>query len=162
MDRRDLTGIRVAFGTSYSRISNNVGENKTAVFVLKDLPAFLCLILNEFNLSLPRLRSRPKFSSDQTFQTKNISDQTFQTKIHPDQTFQAQFTSEQTFQTQKVSDQTFQTRGILIRPSSDHGPDSNSGQSGQIIYDQTEVRLKPVLTRLKRAGNSLIRKRSYL
>ena len=42
---------------------------------------------------LPRLRSRLKLSSDQTFQTEIISDQTFQTEIHPDQTFQTQVTS---------------------------------------------------------------------
>ena len=65
----------------------------------------------------PRLRSRPKFSFDQTFQTEIISDQTFQT--------------------QKVSEQTFQTEGDLIRPSSDHGLDSNSSS-----YDQTPVRSK--------------------
>ena len=41
-------------------------------------------------VQVPRLRSRPKFSSDQTFQTKIISDQTFQTEINPDQTFQTQ------------------------------------------------------------------------
>ena len=67
-------------------------------------------------ISYPRLRSRPKFSSDQTFQTEIISDQNFQTEINPDRSFQ----------TQNTSDQTFQTEGVLIRPSSDHGPDSNS------------------------------------
>ena len=94
---------------------------------------------------LPRLRSRPKFSSDQTFQTKIISDQTVQTEINPDQTFQTKDTSDQTLQTQRVSDQTFQTEGVLIRPSSDHG--------------QTEALSKPVLIRLKCARNSLTRER---
>ena len=55
----------------------------------------------------PRLRSRPKFASDQTFQTKIISDQTFQTEI----------ISDQTFQTEIISDQTFQTECFLIRLS---------------------------------------------
>ena len=55
----------------------------------------------------PRLRSRPKFASDQTFQTKIISDQTFQTEI----------ISDQTFQTEIISDQTFQTEWVLIRLS---------------------------------------------
>ena len=109
-----------------------------------------------------RLRSRPKFLTDQTFQTKIISDQTFQTEIHPDQTFQ--------------------TEGVLIRPSSGHGSDSNSDYCPDpnqtmirlkcarrgyyqtqlrskhlwsdpvalaAIYDQTEVRSKPVLIRFK-------------
>ena len=79
---------------------------------------------------LPRLRSRPKFSSDQTFQNKIISDQTVQKEIHP----------VQTFQTQKVSNQTFQTEGVLIRPSSDHGPDSNSDHCPE--FNQTMIRLK--------------------
>ena len=86
------------------------------------------------------MRSRPKFASDQTFQTEIISDQNFQTEIHPDQIFQTQVTSDQTFQTQKVSDQTFQTEGVLIRPSSDHGPDSNSDHCPEI--NQTMIRLK--------------------
>ena len=102
------------------------------------------------------LRYRTKISSDQTFQTKIISDQTFQTEIHPDQTFQTQVTSDQTFQTQKVSDQTFQTEGVLIRPSSDHGPDSNSDHCPDLSqtmirlkcarrgYDQTQLRSKPL------------------
>ena len=154
---------------------------------------------------LPRLRSRPKFLSDQTFQTEIISDQTFQTEIHPnqtfqtqvtsdqtfqtqkvsdqtfqteilpDQTFQTQVSSDQTFQTQKVSDQTFQTEGVLIRPSSDHGPDSNSDncpnlnqtmirlkctQRGLIrpscarcIYGQTQLRFQLFIIRLKCARN---------
>ena len=79
---------------------------------------------------MPRLRSRPKLASDQTFQTEIISDQNFQTEIHPDQTFQTQVTS----------DQTFQTEGVLIRPSSDHGPDSNSDQCPDL--NQTMIRLK--------------------
>ena len=143
---------------------------------------------------VPRLRFRPKFSSDQTFQTEIISDHTFQTEIHPDQTFQTQNTSEQTFHTQKVSDQTFQTEGVLIRPSSDHGPDSNSDHCPDLnqtmyrlkcarrgydrtqlrskhlwsdpvalaaIYDQTEVRSKPVLIRLKCARKNLIREKFH-
>ena len=99
---------------------------------------------------MPRLRSRPKFLSDQTFQTNIISDQTFQTniisdqtfqkEIHPDQTFQTQNTSDQTFQTQKVSDQTFQTEGVLIRPSSDHGSDSHSDHCPDL--NQTMIKLK--------------------
>ena len=54
----------------------------------------------------PKLKSRPKFLSDHTFQTEIISDQTLETEINPDQTFQTQVTSDQTFQTQRVSDQT--------------------------------------------------------
>ena len=88
----------------------------------------------------PRLRSRPKFASDQTFQTAIISDQNFRTEIHPDQTFQTQVTSDQTFQTQKVSEQTFQTEGVLIRPYSDHGPDSISDHCADL--NQTMIRLK--------------------
>ena len=61
----------------------------------------------EIELFWPRLRSRPKFASDQTFQTKIISDQTFQTEI----------TSDQTFQTEIISDQTFQIKWVLIRLS---------------------------------------------
>ena len=83
-----------------------------------------------------------------------VSDQTFQTEINPDQTFQTQDTSDQTFQTQRVSDQTFPTEGVLIRPYSDHGPDSNSDhcpdlnqtvirlKSARGRYDQTQVRSK--------------------
>ena len=115
--------------------------------------------------SLPRLRSRPKFASDQTFQTKIISDQTFQTEI--------------------ISDQTFQTQCVLIRLSrpkefwSDHlqtmvqtqiqtiaqtliGLCSDSSALEEVIirpscawsiYDQTQLRLKPFMIRLKRARN---------
>ena len=102
----------------------------------------------------PRLRSRPKFSSDQTFQTEIISDQSSQTEINPDQTFQTQVTSDQTFQTLRVSDQTFQTEGVLIRPSSDNGPDSNSDhcpdlnqtviifKCARTLFDQTQLRSK--------------------
>ena len=103
---------------------------------------------------VPTLRFRPKFSSDQTFQTEIISDQTFQTEIHPDQTLQTQVTSDQTFQTQELSDQTFQTEGVLIRPSLEHGPNSNSHYCPDLIqtmmrlkcarrgYDQTQLRSK--------------------
>ena len=75
-----------------------------------------------------------------------ISDQTLQTEIHPDQTFQIEITS----------DQTFQTKGVLIRPSSDQGPDSNSDHCPDLNqtmirlkcarrgYDQTQLRLKPL------------------
>ena len=45
-------------------------------------------------IRMPRLRSRPKFATDQTFHTEIISDQNFQTEIHSDQTFQTQVTSE--------------------------------------------------------------------
>ena len=110
-------------------------HNITAIFVV---------------LSFPRWRSRPKFSSDQTFQNKNIFDQTFQTGIH---TFQTQVTSDQTFQTQKVSDQTFQTEGVLIRPSSDQGQDSISGHCPD---------LNQIMIRLRCARNSLIRERFCL
>ena len=100
--------------------------------------------------------------------TKIISYQTFQTEINPDQqTFHTQATSDQTFQTQRVSDQTFQNEGVLIRSSSDHGPDSNSDHcpdlnqtmirlkceafmiARSIIYGQTEARSKPILIRPK-------------
>ena len=95
----------------------------------------------------------PKISSAQIFQAKIFSDQTFQTEICPDQTFQTQVTSDHTFQTQKVSDQTFQTEGVLIRPSSDHGPDNNLDHCPDL--NQTMIRLKC-------ARNSLIRERIYL
>ena len=71
--------------------------------------------------SLPRLRSRPKFLSDQTFQTEIISDQTFQTETNPDQTFQTQVTSDQTFQTKSLwSDLSDRRRSdqTIIRPCS--------------------------------------------
>ena len=95
---------------------------------------------------------------------KFLSDQTFQSEINPDQTFQ----------TQRVSDQTFQTEGILISPSSEHGPDSNSDHCRDInqtmirlkcarsIYGQTQLRSQPFMIRLKRARKSLIRERFYL
>ena len=102
---------------------------------------------------VPRLRSRPKLSSDQTFQTKIISDRTFQTEINPDQTLQTQFTSDQTFQTQMVSDQTFQTEGVLIRPFSRHALDSNKDHCPD--HNQTMIRLKC-------ARNSLIREKFHL
>ena len=83
----------------------------------------------------PRLRSRPKLTSDQTFQTKIISDQTFQTEI----------VSDQTFQTEIVSDQTFQTQSVLIRLSrpkefwSDHLQTMVQTQNQTIV--QTIIRL---------------------
>ena len=46
--------------------------------------------LSADNGCILRLRSRPKFLSDQTFQTKIISDQTFQTEFNPDQIFPEQ------------------------------------------------------------------------
>ena len=106
-----------------------------------------------------------QISSDQTFQTEIISDQTFQTEFNPDQTFQTLDTSDQTFQTQRVSDQIFQTERVLIRPSSDHCPDSNSDHRPILNhtmielkcvrrrYGQTQLRLKLFFTRLKRARN---------
>ena len=96
--------------------------------------------------NIPRLSSRPKVSCDQTFQTRIISDLTFQTGINPDQTFQTQVTSDLTFQTQRVSDHTFQSEGVLIRPSSDYGPDSNSDHCPDL--NQTVVRLKCTLYHL--------------
>ena len=46
-------------------------------------------------------------------------------------------------QTQRVSDHTFQTEGALIRPSSDHGPDSNSDHCPDLNQtDQIQVRSK--------------------
>ena len=71
----------------------------------------------------PRFRSRPIFSSDQTLQI--------------------QVTSDQTFQTQRVSDQSFQTAGVLIRPSVEQGPYTNSDHCPYHMvrpdYDQTQV-----------------------
>ena len=73
----------------------------------------------------PRLRSRPKIASDQTFQTKIISDQNFQTEI--------------------ISDQTFQTQSVLIRLSrpkefwSDHLKTMVQTQNQTIV--QTLIRL---------------------
>ena len=40
----------------------------------------------------------------------------------------------------RVADHTFQTEGVLIRPSSDHGPDSNSDHCPDL--NQTMIRLK--------------------
>ena len=77
------------------------------------------------------LRSRPKFSSDQTLLI--VSDQTFQTEITSDQTFQTQITSDQTFQTHWVSGQIFQTEGVLIIPPQDHGPDTQSDHCPDLI-----------------------------
>ena len=106
---------------------------------------------------IPMLRCRPNFSSDQTFQTEIISDQTFQMEINPDQNFQTQVTSDQAFQTQKVSDHTFQTEGVLVGPSSDHGPDSISDHCSDLnqtmiglkcarrIYGQTQLRVQPFM-----------------
>ena len=105
-----------------------------------------CLQLFLFDISIPKAVWTGLFVrlTDQTFQTKIVSYQTFQTEINTDQTFQTQVTSDQTFQTQGVSDQTFQTEDVLIRPSSDHGPDSNSDHCSD---------LNQTLTRLKRARN---------
>ena len=95
-------------------------------------------------------------------------------KLLSDQTFQAQVTSDQTFQAQRVSDQTFQTKGVLLRPSSDHSLDSNSNHCPDLNqtmirlkcaprgYGQTQLRLQPIMTRLKCARNILIRKRFHL
>ena len=99
----------------------------------------------------PKLKSRPKLSSDKTFQPEIISDHSVQTKI----------SSDQTFQTQKVSDQTFQTEVDLIRPSSHHCLDSNSEHcpnpnqtmSRPSIYSQITLRLQPFMTKLKLARN---------
>ena len=115
---------------------------------------------NRFKLTIvPRLRSRPNFVPNQTFQSELISDQTFQTENNPDQTFQTQVTSDKTCQTQRVSDQTFQTEFVLIRPSSDHGLDSNLDHCpdpNQTMirlncarrgYDQTQLRSKTFLIR---------------
>ena len=55
------------------------------------------MVMVDFEFWRPRLRFRPKFASDQTFQNKIISDQTFETEI--------------------ISDQTFQTEWVLIRLS---------------------------------------------
>ena len=94
--------------------------------ILRLLPAFECA----FYERQPRLRSRPKFLSDQTFQTKITSDQTFQSEIK----------SDQTFQTQVTSDQTFKTKGVLIRPSSDDGPGSMSDRCRDL--NKTMIRLR--------------------
>ena len=62
--------------------------------------------------------------------------------INPDQNFQTQVTSDKTLQTQRVSDQTFQTEGVLImiKPSSDYCPDSNSDHRPDL--NLTMIRLK--------------------
>ena len=69
-------------------------------------------------------------------------------------TFQIQFTTDPTFQTQKVSGQTSQTESFLIRPYSEHGPDSLSDHWPDLNktmirlkcarkgYDQTQMRSK--------------------
>ena len=85
-------------------------------------------ILTAACLSRPKLllRSRPKLSSDQTFQTKIISDQTLQREINADQTFQTQVTP----------DQTSQTQGSLIRRS-----DQTMVQAQIQTITQTLIRL---------------------
>ena len=130
----------------------------------------VCLLelINDHNLFLPRQWFRLKFFSDpktKDFQTKIISDKTFQTEIKHDQIFQTQFTSDQISKTQGVSDQTSQTEGVLIRPSSDHCPDSISDHFPKFnktmirlkyarrSCGQTQLRLQPFTIRLKRARN---------
>ena len=134
--RRTQTSYTSAFAPL---IQQQKGQMSTTRKRRRQAPFFR--IWGKFTLSAePRLRSRPKFLSDKTFQTEIISDQTFQAEIHPDQSFQNQNTSDQTFQTQKVSDQTFQTEVVLIRPSTEHGPDSNSDHCPDL--NQTMIRLK--------------------
>ena len=100
---------------------------------------------------LPRLRSRPKLLFE-TFQTEIISNQTFKTEIKIDQNLQTQITCDQTFLTQRVSDLTFQTEGVLIRTSSDHGPDSISDHCADLnqtmIRALEEVMIRPSCARI--------------
>ena len=72
----------------------------------RPLPGPNSFLAGSLSRTSPRVSCKPEFLSDQTFQT--------------------QVTSDPTFQTQRVSDQTFQTERVLIRPPSEHGPDSNS------------------------------------
>ena len=123
--------------------------------------------------------------SDETFQTEIHPDQTFKTQNTSDQTFQTQKVSDQTFQTKSVLIRPYSDHGS--DSNSDHCPDLNqnmirlkcarrSYDQTQLrskhlwsdpvalaaIYDQTEVRSKPVLIKLKCARNSLIREKIYL
>ena len=104
------------------RIRTHIESTETVerclVIALSSFLFWDCLIRGSFGLTwTPGLRSRPKFASDQTFQTKIISDQTFQTAIISDQNFQTKIISDQTFQIKIISDQTFQTEWVLIRLS---------------------------------------------
>ena len=75
-----------------------------------------------FRKCLQRLKSRPKFSSDQTFQTE----------ITPDQNFQAKLTS----------DQTFQIEGVLIGPFQDGAPYSSSEHCPELY----QIMIRPHFT----------------
>ena len=55
---------------------------------------------------VPRFKTRPKLSYDQTIQTEMTSDQTFQTKVNSDQTFPTKMFSDRTFETKMSSYQT--------------------------------------------------------
>ena len=104
-----LTSVRPCLSTDVlddSKVLRSVTIGEWVDENIKNTLKVKCLILFS---TPPSLRSRPKFSSDQTFQTEIISDQTFQTKITSDQTFHTDWVSDPTFHTDCVSDQTLQT-----------------------------------------------------
>ena len=143
-------------------------------FGKSQVPTFLPGSVSTF---LPRLRSRPKFASDQTFQTEIISDQNFQTEIHPDQTFQTKWPLIRLSRHRRSLTRIFRPKVFwsdhlqtmvqtqiqtiaqtLIRLWSD----SNSLEEVMIrpscarsSYDQTQLRLQLFMIRLKCAPNRL-------
>ena len=136
---------------------------------------------------LPRLKSRPKFSSDQTFQNEIISDQTFQTELTLIRLSRPNLPLIRLSRHRRSLIRLFRPKAFwldhlqtiaqtLIRPWSDskcaqRGYDQTLLRSKHLwsdavalsaIYDQTEVHSKPVQIRLKCARNSLIREKFYL
>ena len=144
----------------------------------------------------PRLRSRPKFLSDQTFQTEIVSDQTFQTKFtlirlsrpklalirlsrhkkpltrlfRPKVFWSDHLQTMDQTQIQTIA-QTLIRQTMIRLKCARRGYDQTQLCSKHLwsdavalaaIYDQSEVRSKPVLIRLKCAQSSLIRERFYL
>ena len=119
---------------------------------------YICIIVcfsqkessSNIQLLQPRLRSRPKWSYDQTFQTEVTSDQTFQTKMISDQTFQTTAQTIVRLWSDPSSDHCPDYKQTMIRQSSEHGPDWISDHCPDL--NQTMIRLKC-------AQNSLIRER---
>ena len=109
----------------------------------------------------PRLRSGPKFSSDQFFQTEIISDQTFQTEINHDQFFQTQWPCDQIFRPKvfwsdhlrtMVQTQIQTIAQILIRLWSDSSALEEvmiRPSSARSFYGQNQLHLQPFVIRLK-------------
>ena len=125
--------------------------------ILRLLPAFECA----FYERQPRLRSRPKFSSDQTFQTKIISDQTFQSEFKSGQTFKTQVTSDQlsrpkafwsdhlqTMVQAQCQDRCRDLKKTMIRLRyARRGYDQTQLRSKRLLSDQ--LHLQPLMIRLK-------------